>query len=131
MDNIWSVEFLTKFIKFGLVGASGLVVDFGFTALCKEVIKIQKYISNTIGFTLAATSNYFLNRVWTFRSTNPEIALEYTEFLVISLIGLIINTFILYMLVSKAKLNFYLSKVAAIGVVTIWNFFVNAFYTFH
>ncbi len=129
MNPFWNTELLTKFIKFGLVGASGLLVDFGFTILCKEVLKIQKYVSNAIGFTLAATSNYILNRVWTYKSSNP-IALEYTEFLIISVLGLGINTLILYLLVSKKKLPFYLSKAIAILVVTLWNFFANTLFTF-
>lgn len=79
---------------------------------------------------MAASSNYFLNRIWTFESTNPNIALEYTEFIVISFIGLVINTVILYLLVSKLKMNFYLSKVFAIAVVTLWNFFANLLVTF-
>ncbi len=130
MSEIFTKAFLIKFAKFGVVGFSGLFVDFGFTYLCKEIFKIQKYISNAIGFTLAATSNYFINRVWTFQSTNPEIAVEYTEFLIISIIGLGLNTLILYWIINRFKFNFYFSKVFAIGVVTIWNFFANAFFTF-
>ena len=130
MSEIWSYDFLIKFIKFGVVGASGLIVDFGFTILCKEVLRIQKYISNAIGFTLAASSNYILNRIWTFESKNPEIGLEFTEFFVVSLIGLGLNTLILYALVSKYKKNFYVSKAFAIAVVTLWNFFINALFTF-
>ena len=130
MSEIFTKAFLLKFLKFGAVGFSGLFVDFGFTYLCKEFLNIQKYVANAIGFTLAATSNYFLNRIWTFQSTNPEIAVEYTEFLLVSLIGLGLNTLILYFVISRFKLNFYVSKVFAIGVVTIWNFFANAFLTF-
>lgn len=122
--------FLLKFLKFGVVGFSGLFIDFGLTYLFKEVLHVQKYVSNAIGFMMAASSNYFLNRVWTFESTNPNIALEYTEFIVISLIGLVINTAILYLLVSKLKMNFYISKVFAIAVVTLWNFFANLLVTF-
>ncbi|MBG0782796.1 MAG: GtrA family protein [Bacteroidales bacterium] len=122
--------FLLKFLKFGVVGFSGLFVDFGLTFLFKEVFHVQKYVSNAIGFIMAATSNYIFNRIWTFESTNPNIALEYTEFIVISLIGLVINTLILYLLVSRWKINFYLSKVFAIAVVTLWNFFANLLFTF-
>ncbi len=122
--------FLMKFLKFGVVGFSGLFVDFGLTYLFKEVFHVQKYVSNAIGFMMAASSNYVLNRIWTFESTNPNIALEYTEFIVISLIGLVINTLILYLLVSRWKINFYLSKVFAIAVVTLWNFFANLLFTF-
>lgn len=119
-----------KFAKFGAVGLSGVVVDFGFTYVCKEWLKIQKYVANAIGFAIAASSNYILNRIWTFHSNNPEIALEYGRFLFISLIGLLINTLVLWLLVSKAKFNFYFAKLLAIGVVTIWNFIINLNYTF-
>lgn len=130
MSELFTKAFLLKFLKFGVVGFSGLFVDFGFTYLCKEVFKIQKYIANAIGFTIAVSSNYVLNRIWTFQSTNPEIAVEYTEFLLISLLGLALNTLILYFVINRFKLNFYLAKVIAIGVVTVWNFFANAFLTF-
>lgn len=130
MSEIWSLSFLYKFIKFGIVGFSGLLIDFGFTYICKEILKIQKYVSNAIGFTIAASSNYILNRVWTFKSTDPEIFVEYSEFIIISMIGLGINTLILWVIVTKFKLNFYLSKVFAIAIVTVWNFLANAFITF-
>jgi putative flippase GtrA len=123
-------EFLFKFLKFGVVGFTGLFVDFGTTYVCKEWLKIHKYISNSIGFTMAATSNYILNRLWTFHSTDPRIALEYTSFLVISLIGLGINNLIIWILHGRFKMNFYLAKLFAIGVVTVWNFLANYFVTF-
>lgn len=130
MVNILTTETAIKFLKFGVVGFSGVFVDFGLTYLCKEKLKIQKYIANAIGFTCAATSNYFLNRTWTFHSQNPEIAIEYSQFLAISLIGLLINTLVIWLLVSKTRANFYLAKLAAIFIVTIWNFVVNLNFTF-
>jgi putative flippase GtrA len=88
MSEYFSRAFLLKFLKFGIVGFSGVFVDFGVTYACKEWLKIQKYIANSIGFIVAASSNYFFNRTWTFRSQNPEVAKEYTEFFIISLVGL-------------------------------------------
>ena len=131
MDQILSKAFFYKFLKFGVVGFSGVFVDFGITYLAKEKFGVQKYVANAIGFCSAATTNYFLNRIWTFESTNPEVMVEYTEFFLISLIGLGINTFVLWLLVSRFKMNFYIAKIFAIGVVTIWNFFANAFITFN
>lgn len=128
--SFFNKTLLFKFIKFGIVGLSGVLVDFGFTFLCKEIIKIPKYISNAIGFTIAASSNYYFNRIWTYHSQNPEIAIEYSKFIVISLIGLGINTLILWILVSKFKKNFYISKLCAIAVVTVWNFIINTIFTF-
>ncbi len=121
---------ISKFIKFGIVGFSGLFVDFGITYVFKEKVKFQKYFSNALGFLAAATSNYFLNRIWTFQSADPKVLVEYTEFMLISLLGLAINTLILWLIVSKLKWNFYFSKLMAIAVVTIWNFVANAYITF-
>ena len=131
MSEFFSKTFLLKFLKFGLVGFSGVFVDFGITYLTKEKLHVPKYLANAIGFTTAATTNYFLNRIWTFESTNPEIGWEYTQFLTISLIGLGINTLILWLLVSRFKMNFYVAKIFAIAVVTIWNFLANNYITFN
>ena len=130
MSDLLSRAFAIKFLKFGIVGFSGLFVDFGFTYLFKEIFKVQKYLANAIGFLIAASSNYLLNRIWTFKSTNPEIAVEYGEFILISLIGLGINTFILWFVINRFKINFYIAKAFAIAVVTIWNFLANALITF-
>ncbi|HNY02130.1 MAG TPA: GtrA family protein [Bacteroidales bacterium] len=130
LQSFFTEAFLLKFIKFSLVGFSGVFVDFGTTFICKEILKIQKYISNTFGFILAATSNFFLNRIWTFRSTNPNIMMEFTRFFLIALIGLFINLLIIWAMTGKFKVNFYLSKVVATVVVTLWNFLINAYFTF-
>jgi len=131
MGEIFTKSFLLKFLKFGIVGFSGVFVDFGITYLAKEKLHIQKYVANAIGFSTAASTNYYLNRIWTFESTNPKIGLEYAEFFIISMIGLGINTLILWLLVSKFRMNFYVAKIFAIIVVTIWNFLANAFITFN
>lgn len=121
---------ILKFLKFCIVGFSGMVVDFGFTWLCKEKFKWNKYVSNSIGFVLAATNNYIWNRWWTFQSNNANIPIEYGKFLVISVIGLGLNNLVIYLLHEKLKLNFYLAKLIAIGVVTVWNFVMNYRFTF-
>ncbi len=130
MMDFLTKDVLEKFMMFGAVGATGVIVDFSFTWISKEKFKLQKYFSNTIGFALAATSNYFLNRWWTFQSTNPELAIEYSRFLFFSVIGLGMNTMVIWYLVTKRSYNFYLSKLFAIGIVTIWNFFINLMFTF-
>jgi putative flippase GtrA len=122
--------FLLKFIKFCAVGFSGMVIDFGTTWLLKERARVNKYIANSAGFVLAATSNYIWNRLWTFQSENNQIAFEYLSFIIISVIGLGINNLVIFIFSDKLKFNFYFSKLIAIGVVTIWNFIMNYLITF-
>jgi len=125
------IELIGQFLKFGVVGLLGTVIDFFFTWLCKEKLKWNKFLANSIGFMLAATSNYILNRIWTFESDNPEVGREYFSFFIVSVIGLGLNNLILFLLHEKGKMNFYLAKAFAIALVTLWNFVANYFFTFH
>ena len=125
-----SQDFIYKFIRFGLVGFSGIFVDFGTTYLLKEKLKVHKYVASSCGFLLATISNYLLNRYWTFQSTDPKAFEQFGKFFAIALVGLLFSNLIIYILNDKLKINFYLSKVFAIAAVSIWNFFANYIYTF-
>jgi putative flippase GtrA len=124
------LELIIKFLKFGIVGLSGTAIDFLFTWICKEKLKWNKFTSNSIGFSIAATSNYILNRIWTFESNNPEVSREYLSFFFISSIGLALNNLFVFLFNEKLKFNFYLSKAFAIILVAIWNFIPNYLFTF-
>lgn len=125
----------TKFIKFGIVGASGMVVHFSVLYLFKEIVGLNPYLANTIGFVTAATTNYILNRIWTFRSKEKQVAVEYLKFILVSVIGLGVNNGTMWL---TGKLlpdwfddwRFYLIWVFAVGVTTMWNFFGNMLFTF-
>ena len=127
-ESIQSLFF--KFLKFGVVGFSGLVLDFGITYVAKERLQWNKYVANSLGFLVASISNYYLNRVWTFHSVDPEIGWQFSKFLFVAVIGLLLNNFIVYLLTDRARLNFYVAKFGAIVVVFFWNFSINYFYTF-
>lgn len=121
---------LLKLVKFCVVGFSGMIVDFGVTWLCKEKLRWNKYLSNSLGFILAASNNYLWNRLWTFSSVDSNITRQWGSFLLISAIGLGLNNLIIYLLHGKLHLNFYLSKIIAIVCVTLWNFSMNYLFTF-
>jgi len=124
-------QLISKFIMFSIVGASGVIVDFSITWLFKEKIRIHKYIANSLGFVVATVSNYLLNRFWTFYTENAHAKFnEFSKFFFIALIGLAINNAILFLFHEKLKWNFYVSKLVAIGIVSIWNFSFNYLYTF-
>ncbi len=120
---------LIKFLKYGIVGFSGMVIDFSITFLLKEKLKIHRYIASSAGFSLAATSNWIINRLWTFESSNPRIIAEYSTFIMISVTGLGVNNFFLWLF--EKRMKFYAAKLCAIAVTTIWNFVANYYLTFN
>ena len=124
-------EFIVKFLKFCVVGASGVVVDFGITWICREKLRLNQYVANSTGFLCAVLSNYALNRVWTFHSQDPSVAVQFSKFLVIALIGLGLNNAIIYFLNERRKINFWMAKLIATGIVMVWNFGANVLFTFN
>jgi putative flippase GtrA len=118
-----------KFFKFIIVGFSGMFVDFSITYLLKEKLSVHRYLSNSAGFTVAASSNYLFNRYWTFQSNNPKVFVEFGTFFIISLVGLAINNFFLYLF--EKKLNFYLAKFFAVMITSLWNFSANYYLNFN
>lgn len=132
---------IIRFIKFSIVGFSGFIVDFGITALLHEVLGVGPYVSNIMGFTIAATTNYILNRTWTFGSDNPNIQAEFIRYIIVSVVGLGINNLILAAYMELVNLDlvitpslilssFWIAKTLATGVVMFWNYFINKFFTF-
>lgn len=119
-----------KIFRFGITGMVGLIVDFGVTYICKEQLKWNKYLSNSWGFSLAVINNYYLNRIWTFKSQDPHIGRQFLSFLGISMVGLALNNGILLFFHGKKLKNFYWSKLMAVGIVFIWNFTANSLITF-
>jgi putative flippase GtrA len=123
-------ELFLKFVKFGIVGASGVVVDFGITWLLKEKLRLNQYLANSTGFMCAVLSNYFLNRIWTFHSQDSAVGLQFAKFFVVALVGLGINNALIYFFNEKQKLSFYISKAIATAIVMLWNFGANYLFTF-
>lgn len=128
--ELFDDDFLYTFLKFAIVGFSGMLVNFGVTFLFKEKIGLNKYLSNVIGFVVAATTNYFLHHYWTFNSQNQQMGKEYIQFFIVSVVGVTIDTFVVYVLHDKFKVNFYLSKIFSTGVAMVWNFLANLLFTF-
>jgi putative flippase GtrA len=122
-----------QFAKFGLVGASGFVVNLIVFTLLQRVIPdharpLQYNVIYTIAFYSGGVSNYYFNRIWTFRSTGHAVG-EGAKFLTVStmawLVGLAVSALVSPWL-GHGHRTWFLANVAGIFV----NFFVNKYWTF-
>jgi putative flippase GtrA len=118
-------------MKFGITGSSGLLIDFSLTWIFKDELHFNKFIANSIGFSVAVISNYFINRLWTFSERDRvKVGRQLPTFVLVSLIGLALNSGLIYILNELFFLNFYLSKAIAVILVFFWNFTANYFFVF-
>jgi putative flippase GtrA len=122
-----------QFVKFGLVGASGFVVNLVAFTLLQRVVPDHAaagpYMAiYSVAFLSGGVSNYFLNRAWTFRSTG-HVGREGLSFMTVSvfalIVGLIVSAAVAPWLGHGHK-TWFVATVAGIVV----NFFVNKYWTF-
>ena len=125
------MQTILKIFKFGIVGLSGMAIDFFITWLCKEKLSLNKYIANSLGFSVAVVNNFFLNYYWTFQKNNSNIDIDFIKFVLFAVIGLGLNNLFLYFFHDKMQVRFYQAKALAIICVFVWNFSTNYFFNFH
>jgi len=119
-----------QLIKFAIVGISGTIIDFFIYFLATRIFNLFYLLAKTISFLLAVLNNYLWNRLWTFRSQEKNKLLELSRFGLTSLIGLGLNTLIMYICVEKIKIYDIASWFFATLFVFFWNFTINKFWVF-
>ena len=131
---------LSKYIKFSAVGLVGAIINSAVLWTANEIFFVYYLWAAVLAFCVAATSNYYMNRRWTYRSKG-SMPKQYSQFLAVSICGLVLNLIILKGIVDgampaldigkdSASLYLVASNLVAIFVVSIFNFFANSFWTF-
>jgi putative flippase GtrA len=125
-----------QFVKFGIVGASGLLVNFIlFTILQRaQATPAQQaahYSMNySISFLSGGVSNYFLNRIWTFRSSGHAVKQGF-QFITVSLVALVVGLIVTKLLVPLPQFGpSHRTWLAATLCGIVVNFFANKYWTF-
>jgi putative flippase GtrA len=126
-----------RFIKFGLVGALGAIIDIGLLNLLRGGFGWPLFWANTVSVSVAILSNFTWNRLWTFpESRTRKKRRQLPQFTLINIIGLLINNLIVVgldaLLIHSLgePLSYNIAKVVAIGVVFFWNFLANRLWTY-
>ncbi|MBV8197365.1 MAG: GtrA family protein [Candidatus Eremiobacteraeota bacterium] len=118
-----------QFVKFGIVGASGLVVNFAVAHVLEKTTALSWFADFAIGFMLGGISNYVLNRIWTFGSRrNPFV--EGLQFLTVSAIALVAGKVVFVAAGRVGFSHFTTTWFVATLAGTFINFFLNKYWTF-
>lgn len=116
-------RFLEQIIKFGFVGGSAFLIDYGILFVLTEFFGIHYLVSSIISFALSVMYNYILSIKWVFDVKGGRSkGQEFLVFLVLSIIGLGINQIIMWVTVEKLHIYYMISKIGATVVVMIYNF---------
>ena len=116
-------KLLAQFMKFGVVGAIAFAIDYGLLAFCTEILSINYLVSATVGFTVSVIFNYLASMRYVFsHKKGMSRKREFIIFVVLSIIGLIINNACMWAGVELLGWHYLIVKIGATAIVMIWNF---------
>ncbi len=117
-----------QFVKFCLVGGSGVVVNMALLFVLHEVLRLRLILASPVAVEASILNNFFWNNLWTFRAGSVQPR-RLVKFNLVSLVGMAITTGILTFLVEHYGVYWAIANLVAIGVATLWNFALNFLWT--
>jgi dolichol-phosphate mannosyltransferase len=128
-----SVKFVSKAARFFSVGALGLGVNYLTSMLFTSSIDMWYLHATTLGIVFSITSNFFLNKYWTFEDkdfTSKRTVIQFSKFAGFSSIGALVQLGMVYYLVDDLTLSYPIALIIAVTTAAFSNFILNKKWTF-
>jgi dolichol-phosphate mannosyltransferase len=122
---------LWRFVKFCLVGGSGVLVNEGLLWLLTDFAGFYYLASAAIGIEVSIITNFLLNDRFTFadRRAPGGFLRRLGKFNLVSLVALAVNMALLWFLTSVAGLHYLVSNLIGIAVAAVLNYLLNTLWT--
>ncbi len=120
-------DLIQQFMKFGVVGTIAFLIDYGVLMLLNQGLGMDATVAAFISYVVSVIFNYVASMRYVFtRRDDLSRRREFTIFVVLSLIGLVINEIIMYfgvLALGNSALMVTFVKLVATAIVMVWNFF--------
>lgn len=121
-NNMKNNKLLIQIFKFIIVGGIATIIDYIIFFILHELLKLPTLPSNIISFSISVIYNYIASVKWVFDVKKDDPKKQFIIFIVLSIIGLLLNTAIVYVTVDIFKWYSMLCKIIATGIVMVFNF---------
>lgn len=115
-----------NFPIFFAIGGACALLDLGLLYLLTDRLGIWYLFSGMLSFLVTATLNFALNKRFTFHNDSPEYRRQYSKFILVAIMGLAINTMILFLCTSVLGVWYMASRVVASLTAMVWNYLMNS-----
>jgi dolichol-phosphate mannosyltransferase len=118
-----------QLLQFGLVGASGYVVNLAVFAVLNGPLGIHHILSAILAFCVAVMNNFWWNRHWTFDAKHGHAGFQAARFFTVSVLALVVNLIALELLI-RGGMGDLTAQAIAIAIAMPFNFVGNKLWTF-
>ena len=120
---------LKQFIKLSGVGVVGTAAQYVILFVLVQFAGANPVVASTAGMVVGAFVNYYLNYIYTFRSSKAHFD-AMPKFFSVAAVGLFLNGLIMQFFISYFALPYIFAQLIATGLVLLWNFAANRMWTF-
>ena len=115
-------KLMDQIIRFVFVGLTAFIIDASILMILTNTLSVHYLIAGVLSFTISCLFNYICSILWVFGKSNQSRTKEIICFFILSVIGLAIQSFLLYLGVDVLKFPLLFTKIAATGIVMVFNF---------
>jgi len=116
--------FLDKtWFRFLVIGGFSAVLEIFLLVFLVEWAVLGYLLSNSIAFIVVNLINFILSKYWVFEAGTRKKGTEIGLFYFVVLVGLALNQAVMFIFVEYLTIDYKISKVAAILLTVIWNYF--------
>lgn len=112
---------IVQLFRFGIVGIVATLIDFLILYSFKEYFVFSVLFSSFVAYIISSVVNYLLSTRWVFKSNTLSEHYKIIIFIIISLIGLILNELIMYF-GELVSIYYMITKVISTIVLLVFNF---------
>jgi len=121
---------VVNFIKYTLVGTTGLILDMIILYCLVEFLHMPVVPASAISFFVSMVNNFFLHKYWTFRDLSHHFERQFISFFVIAIANLGITVVCMYFFSDLLKIWYMIAKVITSIIVLIFSYTMNRMWTF-
>jgi putative flippase GtrA len=119
----------TQFTKFAGIGVIGTAAHYVTLISLVQATGANAVLASSIGAIIGAIVNYFLNYHFTFQSSKRHHE-AITKFFAVATVGFFLNGILMAALTTSLGIYYLLAQVITTGLVLVWNFAGNRYWTF-
>ena len=115
-------KLIIQLIKFGIVGVIATLIDLAVLMLLKEFMHVDVLAASAVAFSVSVIANYILSMLFVFKGSEISKVKEFIVFVALSIGGLLLNQFIMWIGTEIMTAYYLWVKVFALVFVPIYNF---------
>lgn len=122
-----------QLIRYGVFGGICTGINLLLFVLFQQ-LGMHYLLANTVSYAIAVVINFFLNKNHVFRGSGQSeknVGNKFVRFMFVRVLSLAADNTLLYLVVSRLRMNQYVSKIVISIVLIVATYILNKLFVFH